>query len=118
VCRNTWHIASVRNGAGTAVCSYGRCGGRRPPLDERPGHVPPKIVDTPTQDRGIPQGSVGAGVPPWDGFDKFDEPTLSQQSISNLRKYAAHDLHIRGASKIRGGKAALISRILQVRMAS
>jgi hypothetical protein len=48
-------------------------------------------------------------------FDDMDEGTLLLQSTEDLRGYAARDLKIVGASKIPGGKSALVARILQVR---
>lgn len=52
------------------------------------------------------------------GFAKFDKmgfEDLAKQSIESLRKYAGKGLQIVGASKIPGGKIALIERILEVR---
>jgi hypothetical protein len=48
-------------------------------------------------------------------FDKMDMVTLMKQSIEDLRRYAGHALEIVGASKIPGGKSALVKRILEVR---
>lgn len=52
------------------------------------------------------------------GFAKLDKMGLTElleQPISELRRYATKGLVIVGASKIPGGKAALITRILTVR---
>lgn len=52
------------------------------------------------------------------GFPKFDRmgfEELTKQSIESLRRYAGKGLRIIGASKIPGGKPALISAILKVR---
>jgi len=52
------------------------------------------------------------------GFSKFDKmgfEDLAKQSIEALRKYAGKGLQIVGASKIPGGKPALIATILKVR---
>lgn len=51
-------------------------------------------------------------------FDKFKDAgtkELMEESIDTLRKYATYGLEIVGASKIPGGKAALIARILKDR---
>jgi hypothetical protein len=52
------------------------------------------------------------------GFAKFSRMgmrELMDQSIEELRKYAANGLKIVGASKIPGGKTALVGRIMKVR---
>lgn len=48
-------------------------------------------------------------------LDKLDMEGLLEQSIDVLRKYAGKGLEIIGASKIPGGKVALVSKILEVR---
>lgn len=48
-------------------------------------------------------------------LDKMSAGTLMDQSLTLLRKYAAHHLKIVGACKVPGGKPALIDRILNVR---
>lgn len=48
-------------------------------------------------------------------FNRMDETKLLEQPIGDLRRYAASDLLIYGASKIPGGKTALVARILEVR---
>jgi hypothetical protein len=48
-------------------------------------------------------------------FRRMDAKKLMNQSIGDLRAYAGHTLKIVGASKIPGGKSALISKILKVR---
>jgi len=59
--------------------------------------------------KGTPDPSM------WAGFDKLDADGLAEQSVEALRKYATYELKIVGASKIRGGKPALVLRILEVR---
>jgi hypothetical protein len=52
------------------------------------------------------------------GFAKFDKmpfDELMKQSLDDLRQYAGKGLEIVGASKIPGGKTALVHRILEVR---
>lgn len=48
-------------------------------------------------------------------FDRMSEEKLLQQPIDQLRQYAAKDLSIYGASKILGGRLALVAKILEVR---
>jgi hypothetical protein len=48
-------------------------------------------------------------------FRRMDAKKLMNQSIGDLRAYAGHTLKIVGASKIPGGKAALVSKIMKVR---
>jgi len=58
------------------------------------------------------------GVDPnaeWHKLAEADEAALKKATTADLRKYAAHDLQIVGACKIKGGKDALIARILDVR---
>lgn len=51
----------------------------------------------------------------FDKYKKFDYPELIELSLDELRKYATYGLDIVGASKIAGGKTALIGKILSVR---
>jgi hypothetical protein len=51
----------------------------------------------------------------WSGYDKMTGAELSDVSIAILRRYARFGVQIFGASKIPGGKPALIKRILEVR---
>lgn len=60
---------------------------------------------------------TGDANAPWEDFGELGESELYNQHLDPLRKYARHVLQIIGASKIRGGKAALIKRILDVRSA-
>lgn len=48
-------------------------------------------------------------------LDGLDEIALLQEDTERLRSYAARHLHIVGASKIPGGRRALVNRILEVR---
>lgn len=48
-------------------------------------------------------------------FKKMDAKKLFEQTIDDLRLYATKTLKIVGASKLSGGKSALISRIVRVR---
>lgn len=51
----------------------------------------------------------------FDGFAKLDSKGLMEKSIEELRKYATHELEMVGASKIPGGKVALIKKIIRSR---
>lgn len=48
-------------------------------------------------------------------FDRMDSLELMEQNLGELRTYAATNLHIVGASKLPGGKTALVARIEEVR---
>lgn len=48
-------------------------------------------------------------------FDRMDLAKLLEQPIQELRDYATHTLQIVGASKIRGGRPALVNTILELR---
>jgi hypothetical protein len=66
--------------------------------------------DVPNMDGSSPCPEV-----PFDLFDKMGGPELLGEKIQDLRKYATHHLKIVGASKIPGGKGALVNSILQNR---
>lgn len=51
----------------------------------------------------------------YEKFSRMKYEKLAEQSIEDLRKYATYNLQIIGASKIPGGKPALLTRILDVR---
>lgn len=51
----------------------------------------------------------------WAKIHAMDTIELFKQPIEKLRRYAGKCLHIVGASKLRGGKTALVGRINQVR---
>lgn len=48
-------------------------------------------------------------------LEQMDMSDLMKQSMDTLRKYATHGLYIVGASKLSGGKTALVKRIIEVR---
>lgn len=52
---------------------------------------------------------------PWSYFAEMGMKRLAEQTISDLRKYAGHELGMKGASKIPGGKEALLKRIQMAR---
>ncbi len=49
------------------------------------------------------------------GFGTMDTGKLMKQSIESLRKYASGKLKLVGASKMPGGKSALVSKIMKLR---
>lgn len=51
----------------------------------------------------------------WSYLDDADEGELWEESLRTLRRYARHTLKIIGASKMKGGKEALIEHIVAVR---
>lgn len=51
----------------------------------------------------------------WSYLDDAAAGELWEESLRTLRRYARHTLKIIGASKMRGGKEALIDRIVEVR---
>lgn len=68
--------------------------------------------------KAAPAGSVQTKRETKPGFsklNKMDLGALMEQSIEELRRYATHGLQVVGASKIPGGKLALIKRILELR---
>jgi len=50
-----------------------------------------------------------------DYFRRLKGPALMRESIDDLRKYASQSLKIVGASKMKGGKAKLVAKILKTR---
>lgn len=60
-----------------------------------------------------PKTPVAAGTAP--DLDAKDEVQLLDCDLDSLRKYATYGLKIVGASKIPGGKRALVARIVEVR---
>ena len=65
-----------------------------------------KIKIDPVQPKKDPGATVSHS------YDDMDEEALMSQSIADLRKYAAGALSIKGASKLPGGKAVLVPRIM------
>jgi len=51
----------------------------------------------------------------WRRWDKKDEVGLEEQALDDLRKYATYHVKLVGASKIPGGKPALVRSIIEVR---
>lgn len=51
----------------------------------------------------------------WRRWDQKDEVALNELGIDDLRKYATYHVKVVGASKIPGGKTALINNIIEVR---
>lgn len=61
-----------------------------------------------------PQTAADGGMI-YEEMDELDEEGLLLMNLDKLRKYASNHLKIAGASKIPGGKLALVNTILQVR---
>jgi hypothetical protein len=80
--------------------------------DEESEEEPEEAVDTTSTRQALPKGKGRALFPK---FLKMDRGQLLTQSIEELRKHASHDLLILGASKIPGGKPALVASILKFR---
>lgn len=51
----------------------------------------------------------------YNALNSFDSDALLTVNLDQLRKYARHELCIIGASKMKGGKEALVDRIIDVR---
>lgn len=71
-----------------------------------------EIVDKADKEKKEPKRASKKG---FSKLDKLDMEGLLEQPIDVLRKYAGKGLEIIGASKIPGGKVALVSRIMEVR---
>lgn len=88
-------------------------------LEVRQGKLVPLVVEeTPALPKDQPtegQTSLPRKGTPWDHFNEMDMIGLLKQSIDDLRKYAHAAWMIVGASKMPGGKVALVSRICEVR---
>lgn len=135
LCTSRRHIPSKRISATTEFCYWG-CGTARPPMAERPD-PPPRwkvtiretvaLYPPPGQPDSILPPPVGTVVfptrePPadeaWKPLAGMAQDELLGQRLTWLRKYATHGLGIPRASKIRGGKIALIDAILKKRAES
>jgi hypothetical protein len=128
------HVVSVPNdfnGQKMRVCQYeviGVDGGELPEGSFEPD-VKVKAVKPRNLDRAqSPEEKKAANAAPAaiklkmpKAFAKIHKLTgdkLEEKSIEELRKYAAAGLKILGASKIHGGKTALLKRIMEVRQAA
>ena len=69
----------------------------------------------PEEARVRPPKKPSTKRPSTKGFDKLNLKQLMDKSIGDLRQYAGKHLKITGASKIPGGKTALVSKILKIR---
>lgn len=78
------------------------------------GLVPP-ILEKPKRNPKRKSRAVKLDPSVWKGFDDMSQSHLLSQSLDALRKYATHVLKIVGASKIPGGKPALVTRIVEIR---
>lgn len=100
------------------VCRYevlGNYGTKLPDTTyEEDSGSPNKPTPSKTKGQKTPKTTV-AKTGNWTHFDKMDMGKLLDQSLESLRKYAALSLKIVGASKIPGGKVALVDAILKNR---
>lgn len=78
-------------------------------------HEPTLPASKPKEENIIPLPSRKSVPRAYQKYQKMDAAKLMAQQISDLRAYATHGLAIVGASKIPGGKSALVSKILEVR---
>lgn len=62
----------------------------------------------------ISREDVPAPAAPTNAALHLDPATLLAKSLDELRRIASHELHIVGASKIRGGKTALVETMMSV----
>lgn len=63
----------------------------------------------------LPTETVPLTGTPWDDFNPMSAQKLAEQSLDDLRKYARYNCLISGASKLPGGKDALVAKILEAR---
>ncbi len=101
------------------VCEYSSIGNYVTPLTSSVERDIPKVRDseekkepeaksvTKTPPRAV-VNLLGSSVVTPNPVTKQDTPDFTTMSLDALRKYAVHELHIVGASKIPGGKDALI----------
>jgi len=106
------HVVCVPHDASqmkVRVCQYevvGICGSKLPDTVMDPEDIPEEMVIEEVEGR------------PWSYLDNVPDEDLVDEPTELLRKYAANDLKIVGASKIPGGKEALIGRIVDARRKS
>lgn len=78
-----------------------------------------KVTKVKSEKEGKPAATVTTRTKPkkkaFEAFKKLDTGDLMKKSIEDLRKYATYGLEIIGASKIPGGKTALVKKILKAR---
>lgn len=77
--------------------------------------TPLKVVDLMADEADKDVHAVRKSNKGFTKFDKMGTEELMKESIEDLRRYAGKGLEIIGASKIPGGKTALVARILAVR---
>lgn len=95
------------------VCHYevvGLYAGLMPSTTIDTEDVPPTNVEPKGADEKV---SSAGGI--WGDFDLLDRDGLQGKSLDLLRKYATHGLKIAGATKLIGGKDALVNKILETR---
>lgn len=99
------------------VCAYevvGNYGGQMPSTVIPKADVPK--IEKQTKASTLSTNKAATTTDPtWDELDTMQHASLMEVSLDILRKYASHKLKIVGASKIPGGKYALVCRIMDVR---
>ena len=75
------------------------------------------VVETEDRDEApkVEEQQVPVTGTPWDDFNPMDADALMEQSLDDLRKYARYNCLITGASKLPGGKPALVAKIVEAR---
>jgi hypothetical protein len=84
------------------------------PVVEEPPPAP-VVEETPPTPANVPGMKLPLTGTAWDRLNGLNTLELLQESIEDLRRYARHNCLIVGASKMGGGKVALIARIAEVR---
>ena len=102
------------------VCKYevvGHYTKQMPSTTVKPSDVPVKTTES-IGDKPKPpaKGSSKVGTSLFPSYDTFGKDKLKELPLDVLRSYAANHLKIVGASKIPGGKLALINKILDIRV--
>ncbi len=72
----------------------------------------PKAKGKGSRPKFVPDRNVKAR---WQRWDKWDVVQLLEKQLQELRQYATYHVNIVGASKIPGGKTALVRNIIEVR---
>lgn len=75
------------------------------------------VVETEDRDEApkVEEQSIPVTGTPWDEFNDLDAAGLTEESLDDLRKYARYNCLISGASKLPGGKPALVAKIIEAR---
>mgnify|MGYP003965035807 CR=1 FL=1 len=74
-----------------------------------------KKAEVVVEEEILPITTVAELILDWGDFHKLSDEALESQNLGDLRKYAGKVCNIVGASKIPGGKSALLKRVREVR---